>query len=67
MGTILSQDGLYLVKPDYVEVHDDGFIFARVWEGTRGSICLGKYNSLERAKDVLREIFQTKYYEMPLC
>jgi hypothetical protein len=66
VGTILSQDGLYLIKPVYIEVHGDGCIFARAWEGGRGSVLLGKYPDRERAEDVLREIFQTEYYEMPL-
>jgi len=65
VGTILSQNGLYLIKPIYIEVQRDGCIFARVWEGGRGSLLLGKYDTEERAKEVLREIFQTEYYEMP--
>gem|GEM_PF-4798520 len=64
--TILSQNGWYLVNPQYVEIYEDGFIFARMWEGDKGSVCIGKYKSRERAEEVLREMFQVDYYEMPL-
>jgi hypothetical protein len=66
MPVILSQKGDCLVRPIYVEVHDDGFIFARVWKGERDGVYLGKYKDYERAKEVLRAMFQTEYYEMPL-
>ena len=66
MGTILSQNGKFLVRPAYIEIHEGGYIFARVWGEDRGSVLLGKYQNVERAKEVLRDIFQTDYYEMPL-
>ena len=66
MGTILNQDGLHLVNPDYIEVSQGGFIFARWRDEELGGVVLGKYRDLDRAKEVLREIFQTEYYEMPI-
>lgn len=66
MGTILSQNGLYLVNPDYIEASQGGFIFARWRDEELGGVVLGKYPDEERAKDILREIFQTEYYEMPI-
>ena len=64
IGTVLSQDGLNLVKPLWVEVQEGGYIFARTL--AKSSVLLGKYQNVERAKEVLRDIFQTDYYEMPL-
>ena len=66
MPVILSQEGDRLVRPIYVEAEVSGFIYARVWEGERGGIYLGKYKDYERAKEVIREMFQVDYYEMPL-
>ena len=66
MDVILSQDGLFLTKPDYIEVSQGGFIFARWRDEELGGVVLGKYRDLDRAKEVLREIFQTEYYEMPI-
>ena len=66
MPVILNQKGDCLVRPIYVEAEADGFIYAQVWGDERGGIYLGKYKDYERAKEVLRAMFQTDYYEMPL-
>ena len=55
---IKSQNGEILINPKTIQVTDKGIFGARIIANNNEEMILGTYESLERAKEIIDEIFK---------